>query len=336
MSMFESQLRSAIQATAIRSEFSVAWYGSTIVDTGPMPADDVQMSQVKLVTVESLARVLYNNFYCHGYAVPIQPAGLARTRGGAITPFLFRLSQANTGEGYWQPGWHVVGLDEDQLIVMKGLKLWVAPEACRPVTGTRLSIGTEVEVAFPKESYRISPSFYMAYSDVAFDHSRDSLVRLYWNIDSDHVASLMREVTRHFNSAAVPFCLKVVDDPEGYDRCDSAVLYFYRSDLAAVAVLVASLHREFATALGSQTPALTKRLGQGLALAEDPGQGMSYGQHRCRLVAESLIRAGLEGQRSLRSRLASVREGFAENGLNISCPYLCPESDDVYDAFQTQ
>ena len=51
---------------------------------------------------------------------------------------------------------------------------------------------------------------------------------------------------------------------------------------------------------------MTKALAPGLGIAEDPGEGNSFGLHRCGLIAEGLLRAREAGQASPSRRLATV------------------------------
>ena len=58
------------------------------------------------------------------------------------------------------------------------------------------------------------------------------------------------------------------------------------------------------------TPALTKPLGEGIGLAEDPPGGDSFGMNRCGLLAEAMVRAAERGVRTGQERLALVEEAF--------------------------
>ena len=75
---------------------------------------------------------------------------------------------------------------------------------------------------------------------------------------------------------------------------------------------------------GAPLPAL------GLGLAEDPGGGLSFGQSRCRIAAEGLVRAHAEGAQSPAARAERMAAAFRERGLDPLCPYLEPGSRDTY------
>ena len=67
-----------------------------------------------------------------------------------------------------------------------------------------------------------------------------------------------------------------------------------------------------------------------IGLAEDPGTGESFGMHRSRLLADGLLRAHEHRLRTAAARLPVVVERFAEDGLDLQRPFLCPGSGDDY------
>ena len=91
-------------------------------------------------------------------------------------------------------------------------------------------------------------------------------------------------------------------------------------------VLVGEIRRRTAAEMREAVPALTLPLAPGLAFAEDPGGGESYGSHRCRLIVEAVLEAWREGENTLEGRLARVAEAFRRKGLDIARPYLGPDA----------
>ena len=67
---------------------------------------------------------------------------------------------------------------------------------------------------------------------------------------------------------------------------------------------------------------MTLRLSPGLAFAEDPGGGASFGAHRCLLLAEAVVAAAERGLHTTEGRLEIVRERFSEAGTTLDAPYL--------------
>jgi hypothetical protein len=134
-----------------------------------------------------------------------------------------------------------------------------------------------------------------------------------------------------FNAARVPFQAKVLNDPAAYVRADAAVLYIERNDLAPAMALLPALHRVTRAGLRDTTPMLTKRLAPGLAVADDPGDGRSFGQHRCQLIAEGLVRSADRATARSAARLKAVADRFAADGLSGEAPWLKPGSSDLYE-----
>jgi hypothetical protein len=70
-------------------------------------------------------------------------------------------------------------------------------------------------------------------------------------------------------------------------------------------------------------PAFTLELVPGVGLAEDEGQGESFGVRRCQQVADGIARA--HEQRAPGTDAVVAR--FAEAGVMIDAPYLDPSLD---------
>ena len=74
--------------------------------------------------------------------------------------------------------------------------------------------------------------------------------------------------------------------------------------------------------LGPATPLFARRLRAGVGQAEDPAGGESFGQHRCRIVAEGLWNAYVEQASTREARLACVVAQFERHGLSLRRPHL--------------
>jgi hypothetical protein len=82
----------------------------------------------------------------------------------------------------------------------------------------------------------------------------------------------------------------------------------------------------WADRLRSPTPAFARWIGPGVAIADDPPDGGSFGMLRCRQLAEGIARADREGAGSSAERLATVAARFAEDGASIDALHLGPGS----------
>jgi hypothetical protein len=311
VSEFASQIAAATRAVEIRSPTRFAWLGE------PSPSlprvlrlDPVQKRAFLLST---LGDRLYANFYCRGRPELIADRGHRNDLRGD-PKFVACLSGANSGRGCWElgwnllarhPGWSEVGRD--------GLRLEAASDECRQGPGG-------LAVRFPKEFLAMAPGFYTALTDRPVDSG--PVVRLYWNVGPEGAVPFVREATASLNAARIGARLKVVSHPWGFDRCDAAVLYVAGCDLPVASAVVRTLHSVLAPYLEPEVPALTLRVAPGVALAEDPGEGSSFGQHRCRLIAEGLIRANEEGGASVEERVSAVLETLSAGGVEPAAPYL--------------
>lgn len=282
--------------------------------------------------VQALQNEMYSVLYCR--------FGSSARRGGdelADRELVHALSAANTGQGTWEPGWIVAGVEEDGRIPMRkdGLTVWVQPGQLRnrgldaQGRGPGRRPGTASRVRVGKELREIMQGFYFAIGDGDESEQRDAderMVRLYWHVDRDGAIELVRALTSTLNPLRVPFRSKVVNFAAGYPRCDAGVLYLDRRYYPRVAGVLPAIHEAVRPWLGDEVPRFTKRLAAGLGLAEDPETDESFGQHRCRLIAEALWLSFRDGDHD--RRFGRVCRAFERAGLDPARPYLQPGSPD--------
>jgi hypothetical protein len=75
---------------------------------------------------------------------------------------------------------------------------------------------------------------------------------------------------------------------------------------------------------------LVKRLAPGVGLAEDPGDGSSFGEHRCRLLAAIVTDPEWSGCDSDAEREALLTTRLAADGYTLDRIYLDPGSSDDF------
>jgi hypothetical protein len=273
---------------------------------------------------------LYNDLYTRGELQPL--LWRDEVSAGGESELVHQLSVSNSGRGCLEAGWEVVGAWAGEIAVKRHrLTLWVTPDALKAETRD-FHVGSKARLRMPKELRAISPGYYFALSDKAdADEDSQPQLRLYWNLKPEGAPLLMKQTTERLNAAQCYFHLKVLNNPTSYSRCDAGVLYFKRTDYPVIRDILALIYQTVAQHLKPRTPAFTKALAPGLGLAEDPGQVESFGQHRCRLLADGIIRAEEQGAGSIENRLKTVSERFAEDGIDIRQPFLCPGSNDCYD-----
>jgi HopA1 effector protein family len=318
---------SALAALQVRSPTSYSWCGTTSRPLAPEVETAMSPEVAREFLLYQLQQELYNNFYCRGFPVP------GEDRPGRLKPlgspaFVARLVAANRGRGSLQPGWQIRGEDEGRLVVERdGLSLWVPPTQ---TVAAGKSPG-RVSLRLPSELRKASPGFYLALGEISLEEEGGRLLRMYWHLTSAAAALLLDRLTGSLNRSGIPFQLKVVDDPDRYSRCDAGVLYVSQARYAEVMPTVRATYELLRGELRATTPALTKQLAPGLGLAEDPGDGQSFGMHRMQLLARAALRAYEQGAERARERTVVLQETFAEAGLDLDRPYLSSRSGDRYE-----
>jgi HopA1 effector protein family len=281
--------------------------------------------------VSALAEGLYSQLY-------IRPGSVSRTGHDILAQrdLVAALSAANAGEGAWEPGWRTGEVDDaGQVAVNKdGLTFWVPPSGLR-TTADRLEPGQLCRVRVAKELRNLMPGYYAAIGNGDPNHQRDEtgkLVRFYWHLMASGAVLFIAEVTTILNTLGIPFRVKVLNEPSTYQRADAGVLYIDKRFCHAAREAIVRIHRAVSMHLRPEIPLFTKPLAPGLGLAEDPDNGLSFGQHRCQLVAQALWQFFTRPEGTRADTLATV---FRQAGLDPMYPYLEPGSTDCY-AFQTE
>jgi len=328
---YREQIVNALQVTMIHSPTTYSWFGKLSPQLPPFVKRALTPQSARDYLLFSLQSHLYNNFYCQGSAVTPRQETRELLSVGTI-PFVQDLSVVNSGGGYWNEGWEVRAIGNGTIAVRgEDLDLWVRAEDCLAPPGASIVLGMQLSLRFPKEFLGIAPGFYMALSNKAFSRNDPQpLVRLYWNLGAEGAVHFMRSVTSMLNRVDIPFKLKVLNDLSRFTRCDAVVLYIRKSDYSTVSEMLGGIYPEVAKHLRQRIPVFTKLLAVGVGFAEDPGQGESFGQQSCRLLAEGMIRAYEQGKKSVEERLQVVLDYFTEHGISPEKPFLNPGSLDDY------
>jgi hypothetical protein len=332
MSNTREQIEAAVEATEILSPTTYAWFGHASPSLLPRIMRSMSSRSARDYLLYWLQEQLYVDFYCQGFATPTAEED-ALPMQSATTPFLEALSSANAGTGCRENDWEILAIEECAVLARKdGLEVWAWMADCYVPPGHDLDAGTRIGLRLPKEYLNLSPGFYVALGNRELPHDgSDTLVRVYWHLTPDGAAAFLRSATTRLNDARLPFRLKVLRDPSLYTRCDAGVVYTLKRDFRCVSKIMAEVYGEVSDTLRPSVPAFTKYLAPGLGLAEDPGGGQSFGEHRCQLLADALISAYESGVLSTRKRMHVVFKHFEQIGLSLDAPFLNPGSQDQYD-----
>ena len=263
---------------------------------------------------------LYESFYTPG--APVPAGGVARPTRGEPGAFAARLAAANVGDVSRQPGWRVVSVDGDAVVLEQdGLRVMATgSEVVTPID--EIFVGAEVEAWVPSVMEANQPGFLVLLGERTLRNGPDGQIdRLYWHARSRGAPRLVAELSAALSGASVPFRLKAPAEGAAYSRCDAVVLYTPRRDRGSVTSIAQGIRTRLASDLDRATPALTCRLGAGLALAEEPPGGHSFGEHRCGLLAEALLSAAESGGTGTDARLAAIRDRLSREGIDLDSPW---------------
>lgn len=324
MSVHHEQVASALEVLEIRSHRSYSWLGQAFErDEAAVAARRSAPGRPWLA--RTLHARLYGDFFLTGAPAPASgPRSLRFDPGRASATE--RLSAANAGAGAREPGWIVRGRDGREVVIARdGLELRARPDQLADLGGGT-GAGAEVALVLPNERRGASQGFYTLLGDAGAPDPGRAVDRVYWHLRAAGGPPLVGAVSELLNRERVPFRMKTVNDPRALRRCDTAVLYTRREDREGVLGLADAIRRRVAHHMREAVPALTLRLGPGLAFAEDPGGGESFGASRCRLVTEALIASWQAGDHGLAARLRHVVDRFGRDGIDLARPYLGRDS----------
>jgi hypothetical protein len=177
--------------------------------------------------------------------------------------------------------------------------------------------------------------------DTSFWHQRrgcwpppdaDRLVRTYWNVAPGDAPEVVVSLVALLSEPDdVPFMLKTPALPDHNGRADAIVLYLGSDGFAACEPRLRCAARQLAPSLRPATPRMTLALTPGVGLAEGRLDGESFGEMRCRLLADAFLAAPTESRAEPAALEPFVRSAFEAAGLDPDRPHLEPGADRDYD-----
>lgn len=282
---------------------------------------------------QALARVLYRRYYhgagpCTPESVAGHPHALAQDEPRWGAALRARLGDRRA----WEDGWTLVDAGRRGLLVdasRRGLLVARDGVVVHASAGqTRVRDGV-VQVRLPADRPAASPGFFATTSRRGGPSGTGPLVRVYLHLRPGQALDAFADLIASLDGARIRFCAKVVDHLDGFDRPDTAVVYTAREDCPRAVQAAVAVGRRRPGALAPEVPAFTLPLAPGIALAEDPaaGPGVSFGRHRCDLVAAGILDSDDPGTRA--GRLAGIRSALRAAGLDLTRLHLSPGSADV-------
>lgn len=277
--------------------------------------------------VIDLQTSIYDEAYC-------RPLGSRTDPPATAVSLIEPLSAANTGRDRWESGWSLVHMmPNSHALARKGDLANVFPPDEFVANGGTPSAGAPLHVLFARESRTQQPGFYLANGETPAPFGADSrMTRIYWHIAEEGAVTLTRAVTTLLNRYQVPFRFKTLSFSGIYTRSDAAVLYFASRYHQIIARLLRSIREEVRNHLRPATPLLTRKLYDGIGLAEDPATGESFGMSRSRLIAQAIWDAYARGLQTEEARMMELTIQFERIGLSLDRPHLRAASFDFYEA----
>lgn len=298
---------------------------------GANTGEDVKKREKLL---QELTGQIYSTFYVSGnpngewFDEKKQPSAEEKNE------FMNGLSVANQGTEWWEPYWTVASTDPSGMVYVQknGLFRTLVAHEWKPeqILNGPLQVGASVSILNRKERRDLQPVFYYVYSK-AFMPQGISLGRFYFNVAPSQIAEFIKQLTANMNRLQVPFLFKCLNHPLLYVRTDSAVLYIEKKYFSITARILQNIISANPGFFKATVPLFTKPIVNGVAYAEDPGNGKSFGMFWSEMIAEGLIKAHEKGMSNPAEKLSLVFTEFEKNGVTIQQPYLRSNSLYPYD-----
>lgn len=215
----------------------------------------------------------------------------------------------------WAPVRAVLrSIGESLLVERDGVLVHVPSDAAVRIP----AVGEPVDLLVPPARPALSPGFLFVNGSRAVDLS-DAALRVYVHVsDEDSAVEVWRAVLQTLESNSIAYQAKVLSRARQYPRRDAVVVYLPSADAAP---LVADAVHDLPGVL-DETSVFAERLAHGVATASEPSDarpgkaGLSFGQHRCVVLAHALLEAADRGEPS---EPAIVR-AFLDAGIDPANP----------------
>ncbi len=187
--------------------------------------------------------------------------------------------------------------------------------------GAPVRVGDVVSVATRRDEADVSTGWWFTYGRGGVPVNVPT-VRLYWNCPATLAPEVVGVLTQLLEACAIPYSLKCPYEAAGYLRTDSFVLYLHREDWGAIRHHLRDAHDRLSAQLRDGHPKLALPLGRGVALAEDPGDGRSFGESRSQSVATGALAAMVLGVDDESKVLAILSQHLRQQNISPARPHL--------------
>lgn len=180
----------------------------------------------------------------------------------------------------------------------------------------------------PRWSTLLDPAFQYLFGETESDACTDeAMVRYYFAPHARKLGALVTALQRMLDRARLPFSLKYPLEPQALSRRDAVVLYVGARHAHAVHARLAALAPELGRHLRPVHALWTQPLAPGISFAQDPASGLSFGESRCRALAQGMLDAAIAGHGDA---VAQVQASFESAGIDWHAPHLEQDDDDRF------
>lgn len=179
-----------------------------------------------------------------------------------------------------------------------------------------------------RNSSQLDPGFHYLFGLSEADAcSEECLLRYYLAPYPKHLANVVTLLCQALDHARLPYTLKYPANAQDLVRHDAVVLYvgvrYARQTHALFAQHAETLH----LLLRSKAPLWAHVLLPGLSFAQDPSDGSSFGENRCRALAQGLMNAA---QDPSSAKLSHIQKTFAQANIDWEQPHLEIDEEDCF------
>jgi hypothetical protein len=234
----------------------------------------------------------------------------------------YRLAYA-AGAGF-ERGWRVAALRPDAgpgaiLAERPGEQRLALATEYVPAEAGRLHVEPGDDILVQARVDEVNNGFWHLWSRAWRKSPPPGLIRVYFQVASGCEIAFVNHVAAHA-PPEVAWSMKILAGRHAVGRRDGAVMYVDR-DEGTRAHWLAHLIAGVGPLIADGAPPFTSRLRAGVAWADDPGEGVSFGEHRCRLLAAAACSQPSALANARAWRLAAAR-AFARAGLELDKPHL--------------
>jgi hypothetical protein len=281
-----------------------------------MAAEQLQQHRQETENPYELTMMLYGSWY-------------ARLQGSKEVPENFPkdlvqvLRAADATGRKWESGWSADRVAPDgRVIARRGNEVGMADRCdyfAPNAVGVLPQLGDKLVLACRRDRVDGDGAWWRTGGKAwRFTRAMPGLVRLYWSVALAYLPELVHKLTLALADDERPWMLKCATDPAVHERADATVLYLAWDMLEELAPRIDHIAAALRPNMFNVAPPLTLPIHLGVSVAVDPETDESFGEHRCRLIAEALLSALADDADSL---LVSIKERMAIEDIEFGRPY---------------